>query len=427
MPASPPRPWYRKLHWQIAAGMVLGVVLGALGRKAAIPYYDWLGDVFLRLLKMVVVPLVVSSIIMGVARLGDARQVGRLGLWTLLYYIATSGVAIVTGLVLVNVIQPGVGAELGLGEQAAAAAPHDVGIRELLLGIVPENPLGEAARFAIDPSGGAGLIGVIFFSAIFGMASAALPERHRQNLLGFFEAVFRAMMIITNGVIRFAPIGVAALVGRVVGETGLAALQPLVGYMLTVLLGLALHFFVTIPLVLRFLARRSPYAYMRDVGLALTTAFTTASSNATLPVSLEVAQDKAGVDGRVAGFVLPLGATVNMDGSALYEGIAAVFVAQAVGRHLGLDEQILLFVTVLLASVGAAGIPHGSLVMLTVIFDMLGLPLAAVGALVAVDRILTMCRTATNIWGDLAGAAVVARWAGGASDDAPPEPEEPPS
>jgi len=172
---------------------------------------------------------------------------------------------------------------------------------------------------------------------------------------------------------------------------------------------LAVHFFVTLPLLLLLVGRRAPYRYMKQMGMALATAFTTASSNATLPVSLEAAEEKGGVDKKVAGFVVPLGATINMDGTALYEGVAALFVAQVYGRHLGIDEQVLLFVIALLASVGAAGIPHASLIMMTVVFEALGLPLEAIGMLLGVDRILTMCRTATNVWSDLAGAAIIDR------------------
>jgi len=409
--------FYQRQHGQILLGMVAGVAIGLFAGRDTVPYYAWMGDLFLRLLKMLVVPLIASSIIVGIAQLGDSRRVGRMGFWTLVYYTVTSALAIGTGLVLVNILRPGVGADLGIPVPTGLADPPP--FRELLLQVVPENPLGDMAMFGMPGGSGAGLLGVIFFCILFGMGATALPERQRASLLGFFEAVFAVMMRLTGIVIRLAPLGVMALLGKVVAETGSDALVPLLGYMGTVILGLAIHFFVTLPLIVWVFARRNPFVYMKQVGLALTTAFTTASSNATLPVSLDVSETKGGVDRRVGGFVLPLGATVNMDGSALYEGVAALFIAQVYGHPMGLTEQTIVFVTVLLASVGAAGIPHASLVMLAVVFQAVGLPLDAIGLLLGVDRVLTMCRTATNVWGDLAGAAVIGALEDRSPGDAP--------
>jgi proton glutamate symport protein len=405
--------WYRQLHWQILIGMVVGALLGLFGGAELLPWYDWIGVLFLKLLKMVVVPLIVSSIVVGIARIGDPRQVGRLGGVTLLYYLGSSVLAIGTGMLVVNLLQPGVGVELGLAEVAGKALPPARSIREVLLDAVPANPIGAMAGFALG-GGGGGLVGVIVFCVLFGMTTAALPARQRDPLVGFFDAVFSAMMRLTTGIIRLAPLGVASLLGVVLAKTGLDVILPLAGYMGTVIAALGIHFFVSLPLLVWLLARRSPWRLMRDVGLALTTAFTTASSNATLPIAMDCVEKKAGVDGRVGGFVLPLGATVNMDGSALYEGVAAIFIAQVYGIHLGPGEQALLFITALLASIGAAGIPHASLVMMAVVFEAVGLPLEAIGLLLGVDRVLTMCRTATNVWSDISGAAVVARLAGGA-------------
>ena len=399
--------WFRQLHWQILVGVVVGVGVGLSLGVTAVPYYDWLGELFLRALKMVVVPLIVSSMIVGIARIGNPREVGWLGGRALLYYVFTSALAIGTGLLLLNLFQPGAGVTLDLG--AAPATLHtDHSFRDTLLGIVPENPVGAAAAFAMKSGASAGLVGVIFFCVVFGLGLAALPETKRRPVLGFFEGVFDVMIKITDAVIRLAPLGVAALVGKVAAENSdPKVLGDLAVYMGTVIGALGLHFFVTIPLLVFLLARRDPYAYMRQCGLALATAFTTASSNATLPVSLEVSEKKGGVDGRVGGFVLPLGATINMDGSAMFEGVAALFVAQAIGYDLSVGAQLLIFLTALLASVGAAGIPHASFVMMGVVFTAVGLPLEAVGTLFAVDRLLTMCRTATNIWSDLAGAAII--------------------
>jgi proton glutamate symport protein len=402
--------WYTKLHWQILAGMAIGIAVGLLGGRAWVPWYGWLGELFLRALKMVVVPLIVSSLIVGVARLGHPREIGRLGTRTLVYYLATSALAILTGMLFVNLLQPGAGVEIPSLSSGAEQVGQARSLKEVLFSLVPVNPLGEMARFGLSDEGGAGLVGVIVFCILFGLGVAALPGDRQQAVVGFFEAAFDVMMTITQAIIRLAPVGVAALIAGVLAETGLDVVLPLLGYMATVLAALAVHFFVTIPLILWFVGKQHPYIYMKKVGLALATAFTTASSNATLPVSLECAEERAGIDNRVSGFVLPLGATVNMDGTALYEGVAALFIAQVYGRQLGVDDQLLLFVTALLASVGAAGIPHASLVMMTVVFEAVGLPLEAIGMLLGVDRLLTMCRTATNVWSDLAGAAVVSRW-----------------
>ncbi len=390
--------------------MVAGIALGLIGGPSLVPYYGWVGDLFLRALKMVVVPLIVSSLIVGVAKLGNPREVGRLGGRTLLYYMATSALAIFTGMIFVNLLQPGVGVEIAGLETGVQEVGSPRTLQEVLFSLIPVNPIGEMARFGISKDGSGGLVGVIVFCILFGLGAAALPHEKRDRIIGFFDAAFDIMMKITGAIIRLAPLGVAALIAVVLAEVGLDVILPLLGYMATVLAALGVHFFITIPLILLLVGKRSPFAYMKSVGLALATAFTTASSNATLPVSLDVAQHKAGIDGKVTGFVLPLGATINMDGTALYEGIAAIFVAQLYGRQFGLDEQLLLFVTALLASVGAAGIPHASLVMMTVVFQALGLPLEAIGMLLGIDRVLTMCRTATNVWSDLAGAAIIDRF-----------------
>ena len=401
-------PWYKKLHWQVLVGMVVGVVLGLAGGSGVVPYYAWVGELFLKLLKMVVVPLVVSSMIVGIARIGNPRQVGRLGARTLLYYMATSALSILTGMIIVNLFRPGVGIELATLDTTQEILTTSRTMKEVLFDIVPVNPVGAMADFGMSKAGSAGLIGVIFFCILFGITTSALPAKKRDAILTFFEAIFEVMMKITGGIIRLAPLGVASLMATVLAEVGPDVILPLLGYMGTVLVALGIHFFGTIPLLVLILGRRSPYRYMKDVGMALATAFTTASSNATLPVSMEVAEEKAKIDNKVSGFVLPLGATVNMDGTALYEGVAAIFVAQVYGRTLGMDEQMLIFITALLTSVGAAGIPHASLVMMTVVFQAVGLPLEAIGLLLGVDRILTMCRTATNVWSDLAGAAIIA-------------------
>ncbi len=402
-----PQAWYRKLHWQVAVGMVVGLLLGLFGGEGPVPWYGWIGELFLRLLKMVVVPLIVASIVVGVARLGHPRAVGRLGIRTLVYYLSTSSLAILTGLLFVNLFRPGDHVDLAALHAGDAVQEYGGSIKEILLDIVPENPIGAMAEFGSGREGSGKLIGVIFFCILFGLGTATLDDRRRETVLRLFDGAFQIMMRITDVVIRLAPVAVASLMGSMLAQTGSDILLPLAGYMATVLAGLAVHFFISIPLIIRVFARRNPLAYFQGINLAPATAFSTASSNATLPVSLDVACRQPGIDSRVAGFVLPLGATVNMDGTALYEGVAALFIAQAYGYDLGVTQQFLVFVTALLTSIGAAGIPHASLVMMTIVFQAVGLPLEAIGILFGVDRILDMCRTATNVWSDLGGAAVV--------------------
>ncbi|GIW42704.1 MAG: sodium:dicarboxylate symporter [Candidatus Binatia bacterium] len=392
-------PWSWKLHWQILAGMALGVLAGAVLGPAS-GYLDPVGEIFLRLLRMVVVPLVFSSLVVGTAGLGNATSVGRMGLKALVYYTSTSALAIVAGLFLVNVIRPGVGADLPLEAEPVGVDVGGEKIGETLLGIVPENPFHAMAE--------GNILAVIFFALVVGLFTYRLPERPRSTIFGLAEAVFDLMMRVTEFVIRLAPIGVFALMATLAGTTGFDVFPPLFLYMATVASGLALHAFVTLPLLLLFFGRVSPFGWFSLVSPALATAFSTASSSATLPVTMECVERR--VPNQVSSFVLPLGATINMDGTALYEGVAALFIAQAYGIDLGFGEQAVVLVTALLASIGAAGIPMAGLVMMVIVLRAVGLPLEGVGLVLAVDRVLDMCRTAVNVWSDTVGAVVLARW-----------------
>jgi proton glutamate symport protein len=411
-----PIPWYRRLHVQILIGMAAGVVVGLVVEPDHVPWFEWIGDLFLRLLKMVVVPLVAASVTLSVASLGDPKKIGRMGGRTLVYYLFTSCAAILTGLVMVNLFQPGAGVDLG-GAAGAAIEAQSFSVLDFLKRMIPENPLGAAALFGskVEGGGGAGLLGLIFFCILFGLFTARIGGRTRETILGVLDAVFGVMMAMTSAIIRTAPLGVAALLAAVVARSGADVILPLLGYMGVVLAALAVHFFVTLPLLLSLVGKRNPVAYFRAVGSALATGFSTASSNAALPLTMKYVEDPGGVDRRTATFVLPLGATVNMDGTALYECVAALFVAQAYGIDLGLGQQLIVCLTALLASVGAAGIPHAGLVMMTIVFQAVGLPLEAIGVILGVDRILDMCRTTTNIWSDAVGAAVVDRFEGSRS------------
>jgi Na+/H+-dicarboxylate symporter len=395
--------WYRQLHWQILLGMAAGVLIGgALGE--AVAYIAPLGDIFLRLLRMIIVPLIFSSLVVGTTGLGDATRIGRMGVKALVYYTATSSAAILVGLLAVNVIRPGVGAKLPLTAAPAGVNLSAERLGDTLLGIIPENPLAAMAH--------GNILAIIFFALVVGLFTNRLPDAGRRIIVDLMQAVFDLMMLITDFIIRLAPIGVLALMATIVGTTGIEAFPPLLRYMLTVALSLAVHALITLPLVLLVFARVWPATYARAVAPALATAFSTASSSATLPVTLESVERRAGVPNQVSAFVLPLGATVNMDGTALYECVAVIFIAQVYGITLGAGQQFLVFVTALLASIGAAGIPMAGLVMMAIVLRAVGLPLEGVGLILAVDRVLDMCRTSVNVWSDTVGAAVIARWEG---------------
>ncbi|BAZ93979.1 Na+/H+ dicarboxylate symporter [Thiohalobacter thiocyanaticus] len=410
------------LHWQILIALILAVIAGQLsGTEAGIAgvsfyaVYDFLGTLFLNALKMLIVPLIMASIISGIAGVGQGGSLGRLGGRTLLYYLASSLIAILIGLALVNLITPGIvdgePARDIIGLQAADAELEQVtgrgagDIADVFLRMVPPNVIDAATN-------NGQMLGVIFFSLLFGYFMARIEEPYAESLYTFWQGVYEVMMRITDLVMRFAPIGVFALVARVMADTGLGAFVPLLSFALTVLAALALHAFVALPLILMLIARVRPGRHYRAVAPAMLTAFSTASSSATLPITMECVQDNAKVSRRTSSFVLPLGATVNMDGTALYECVAAIFIAQAYGLDLSFAQQFTIVVIALLTSVGVAGIPAASLVAITIILAAIGLPAEAIGLILAVDRILDMCRTSVNVFSDSCAAVVIGRLEG---------------
>lgn len=363
-----------------------------------------LATLFLSLLKMVVIPLVVSSLICGIVGMGDFRRLGKIGGKTAAWYVTTSLLAIVTGLVLVNAIGPGRGVRLTLPVGGEAPAPPD-SAWDFLLAIVPENVVQAAARFD--------LVSVIFFSLLFGIFLLRAEPATRAPVESFFRGVFEVMMRMTVFIIALAPVGIAALIARLVATTGPAVFVNLAGYAGTVAGALGIHFLVTLPLLSWLVTRRNPYRVMRLMSPALLTAFSTASSSGTLPVTLERVENRVGVSNRVSGFVLPIGATVNMDGTALYECVATIFVAQLYATAnpdftLTLGAQATIVVLALLVSIGAAGIPHAGLVMMVIIFQAVGLPVGLTALLWAVDRPLDMARTMVNVWSDTLGTVTIA-------------------
>ncbi len=411
---DPNQPWYWRLHWQILIAMAVGIVAGLVGGPALVPQVEWLGTLFIKLLKMIIVPLILTSIVSGVASVGGGRDLGRLFGKTLGYYVLSSALAIFAGLVAVNLIKPGVGADIGGAEQRTIPeleTPSSA--MDLLLDIVPDNVVSAAAE--------ADMLAVIFFSILLGLSMAALPEGPRQTLLGVFEAGFQAMMKLTTGVIRFAPIGVFGLITSLVGSSGLASFAALGKYMLTIALSLTFHLFLTLPLLLVLLGRIRPSIHFRNMIEPLVMAFSTSSSGATLPVTLQTVETKVGVSNRISSFVLPMGATVNMDGTALYECAGVLFIAQVLGAELTLGAQLVVVLTALLASIGAAAVPSAGLVIIFIVLEAVNLRgpevELIVGAMLAIDRPLDMYRTAVNVFSDSCGAAIIARSEGESAVD----------
>ncbi|TKJ40712.1 dicarboxylate/amino acid:cation symporter [candidate division LCP-89 bacterium B3_LCP] len=389
------------LTTQIFIGMALGIAAGALFGEGILPLANPLADLFLRLLKMIIVPLIITSIISGVTGVGGAGSLGRMGIKTLAYYVTTSMLAILTGQLLVNIISPGVGAELGLQSQPQAVDASDQSLFGILLRMIPVNPIEAMAEGQILP--------IIFFCILFGIFMIQLEGKKREGLQNLFEAGFEVMMKLTGFVIALAPLGVFGLIARIVATTGFEPFKSLGIYFITVVAALIIHAVITLPLLLKLLGKLSATKYVKAMSPALMTAFSTSSSSATLPLTLECAENRAGISNRTTSFVMPLGATINMDGTALYECVAVIFIAQAYGIDLTMPQQAMVAITALLASIGAAGIPMAGLVMMSIVLKAVGLPLEGIGLILAVDRLLDMCRTTVNVWSDSCGTAIIGR------------------
>lgn len=394
-----------KLHWQIFIALVLGVVFG-LYLKEYVDWVEWIGEVFLRGLKMIIIPIILTSIISAIANIGSAGNIGRLGLKTIIYYITTSILAILTGLVLVNLIKPGEGAELGLIIDVEGFVLEEKSLGQTFIEMIPVNIF----RAIVEGK----MLSIILFAFLFGFVITQINNKQKETLTDFFNAAFEAMMKLTMIIIKIAPLGIFGIIAGVVAQTDNPAELALSmgGYMITVIVGLTIHCFITLPLIQLLLAKVNPLKHFQAVSTPLLTAFSTSSTMATLPLTLDAVEHNDGVSRKITGFTLPLGATVNMDGTALYECVAAVFIAQAYGLDLSLTQQALVVITALLASIGAAGVPMAGMVMITIILSAIGLPLEAIGLIISVDRILDMFRTATNVWSDTTGALVVARMEG---------------
>jgi Na+/H+-dicarboxylate symporter len=409
----------RRTKQYILYGILIGVVLGGVsgwvfGEKMTA--VGWVGGFFLDALKMIVIPLVVSSIIVGITGLGDVRRLGRTGTTTILYYLTTTAIAVILGILVVNIIRPGVGFEWMAGEiPEKVKGKEATGIVDIFRSLVTPNLFRSAAETEILP--------LIIFSLLFGGVLTTLGEKGKP-VIHFFKGVNEAILKIVFLILLIAPFGVFALVAARLGQAGggeafFAEIAKIGLYVVTVLTGFLIHGVVVLPLLLYFVAKRNPWTYFTQVSTALTTAFSTASSSATLPVTIECAENRAKVSKRSSLFILPLGATINMDGTALYESVSAIFIAQISGIHLGPGEQVIIFLTATLASIGAAGIPEAGLVTMVIVLRAVGLPLEGIGMLLAIDWFIDRCRTTMNVWGDTVGAAVLDRLDPVAQPDSP--------
>ena len=449
MSDSPPR--RLALHWKILIGLLAGALLGIAAHahfacpphagppqtsvvqvqdqdangvddrldRFALNVADPVGRIFLRLVLMVVLPLVVSALALAVVELGDLRRLGRVGLRTLLYTLILSSVAVLIGVTLVNALQPGT--RLGPAKREALKAQYSQDaadtvakskaakpLKNMLLDIIPENPLQEMVGALDGSSKGNGIIAVMFFAMIFGAAVAQVGESG-QTVVKFLEGVFAAAMRILDWAMRLAPLGVACLVFAMTARLGGELLVTLAWFVGTAMLGFALQLFVVYPLLLIVVARRRPSEFFRQISEVMLMAFGTSSSNATLPVSLRVAEERLGLPPAVSRFVLTVGATGNQNGTALYEGVVVLFLAQVFGVDLTLGQQVLVVLLSVISGVGTAGVPGGSIPMIVLVLHSVGVPGESVAIILGIDRILDMCRTVLNVTGDLALATCVAR------------------
>ena len=414
------------LHWQIVIGLILGVIYGIISASMGWSQFtaDWvvpIGDIFLNLLKLIAIPLVLASLIMGVASLSDVKKLSRIGGKTICIYILTTTIAVTFGLVLVNVLQPGKNvpqdlqqklqstyqAEAETGVDRAASA-KERGPLQIFVDMVPDNIFSSAAN-------NRNMLQVVFFAILFGIALVLIPREKGKPIIDVFDGLTFAIIKIVDLIMIIAPLGVFALIAKTINQVAkddLSAVGELLSalgfYCLVVILGLLIHGLVTYPILLKIFTKMPLSRFFRGIAPAQLLAFSSSSSGATLPVTMEMCEKNLGVSEEVSSFVLPLGATINMDGTALYQAVAAVFIAQALGLELTLTAQLQIILTAVLASIGTAAVPGAGIIMLVIILETVGVPTAGIALILGVDRILDMCRTAVNVTGDAAVATAVA-------------------
>jgi DAACS family dicarboxylate/amino acid:cation (Na+ or H+) symporter len=410
-----------KLHTRIVLGLILGAAAGlaAYSFAGGAVWVIWLSDnvmqpvgqIFLRMLIMTVVPLVFFSLSLGVAGLGDIRRVGRVGGRTLGYFLISTALSAMLGLFLVDLVHPGAGLDVAVRDQLMATYRTQAeGIQagmamkpgvDLLVNIVPRNPIKAAAD--LD------MLGIIFFSILVGAALTLIPEEKAKPVLRLLDAAGEAIIKIIDLAMKLAPYGVFGLIFVVTSRFGWDLLQVLGKYVAVVIVGLFLHALVTLSVMVRVLGGMNPWKFYSRIRASLITAFSTSSSSATLPTNIAVAEEQLGISPKIAGFVLPLGATLCMNGTALYEGVTVLFLAQVFGISLSLGTQAFVIVLSVVTAVGAAGVPGGSLPLIMVVLASVGVPPEAIAVILGVDRILDMSRTTLNVTGDMSAVVYVAR------------------
>lgn len=366
-------------------------------------FCDTMGEIFLRLIRMIVIPLIFVSITLSVAELGDIRKLRKIGIVTILYFMGTTFLAVILGMILVNIIKPGVNTSLNMSAFTSTTPGVSTSLLNTLKKIVPDNIFEALAKPDI--------LQIVFFGIVLGAAMGMLREKCR-TILNFLHDFNRIIHLIVRWILYFLPLGVLFLIARAFGQFGLGVISPLAKYMATVLTGLGIHLLIILPVVLWLFGKMNPLKAFEGLGDTMATAFSTSSSSATLPVNIRNCTENLGVPRRIVNFVLPLGATINMDGTALYEAVAAIFIAQAYGLNLTITEQLTIFIVAILASVGAAGIPQAGLFTIVIVLKSVNLPIEGIGLILAVDSILDMCRTTVNVLGDSFGTVVVARLTG---------------
>lgn len=397
----------QRIGFAMLVGLVFGLILHFLKMEEYVAYVKPLGTVFIRLLKMVIVPLVLSSIFMSMINLGTPEALGSMGRKAVAYYFVTTVIAVLFGLIFVNIVQPGVGADLstaGLNELSSNMADkvqNSKGLWGTIVGVlvnaIPTNPFGAFAESAV--------LQIIVFAILFGIVALYHPKES-ETVVGFMSSLEKMSLALTHGIMKFAPLGIFVLMLDVMAKSGPEAIKSLSKYILTVGLGLGCHaIFLLVVAMLRL--KKSPLYILKGISAALLTAFSTSSSAATLPITMANVEENLGVRKETAKFVLPLGATVNMDGTALYESVAAIFIAQAYNINLTLGQQVVIFMTASLAAIGAAAIPGAGLITMSIVLGAVGLPIEGIGLILAVDRLLDMFRTTVNVFGDCVGTIFV--------------------
>lgn len=391
-----------KILWALGLGAIVGVILNLTAPEFFVEadqfFFTPLGTIFLNLIKMLIVPLVFFSIVVGVANIGDPKALGRMGSKAMIFFLTTTAIAITIGITLAVLFQPGNKGEFNV-DQAIYEAKEAPPVSDTLLGIIPANP--------IDAMASGDMLQIIFFAVFIGLGLSYLGKKV-ELVTRFMEQANELMMFLVTLVMKFAPYGTFALIASAVGKQGFDALQAMFWYMLVVLLGLLVHFVVVYGSALKFMAKRNPIDVLKAYIPALTVAFSTSSSSATLPVSMEIAQKKLGVPKGISSFVQPLGATINMDGTAIMQGVATIFIAQVYGIDLTMSQMLIVVLTAVLASVGTAAVPGAGLIMLAMVLESVGLPVEGIALIIGIDRLLDMSRTMINCFGDLTCALYVA-------------------